>query len=1026
MLLYPRLSPQQGKRLAEERAAMPLLELERLADITYPNVTFAPTGGVRVTPAQLQSLRNSIRETTRKHGYKYGVAGGEPLPLAAERKAEFDAALAMTIHQQMDVTPSEACRPGVWRFLGTVLAPESIRWRFPGEKTTHERFLGNRLRNMYGRVWWRAHLLEDSAHDDPYWLLKELGEDELVQITERPNAAGYKPLAMGIARGLVTQWDPEVGVSRSGLLREVMKRVLRLLPLLRFESLTHEEVAAEVDALYVETLRGLGIEVTVQVQAPDVLWDADAQWQDLALHRRAEFLKAVTDEDITRLTSLKDATFPDWGEYKARWKALFRIRATAGQVLELAPEPEGLPRGDELGAWLTAEPAGSWQRDVDPARARRFLGALRRPDVQALFTNIGWEWSDLMTHSGSQRYLRRRYSGSWETLIEALPEDTLAHVGRFLRLSTEEQPRDALRLTLARWLLVKPDLEWHAAYASYEVGSAADTPEATPETVSPVDLDASIPRPELRLDNVLRRAEVKTLRDLVALDLFELSRMRGVGQTIIDGIRAFRDGLLSGVRVPDPLQAVEVDLDDRHRDLPEPPSLIANLLRKLEVRTFGELFALDLQEVGEIRGVGAKKVDAIHAFRQELLARPSPGDTSPHEPPQPVTLDDLVLRMLDELQEREATAISMRFEKGATLAELGDALGLSRERARQIAREALRKLHVSFGRDAAALLENACPEFGGVAYDVQALGIEPWRALLVATVAHTTSWIYAEPILWPETASSLKALESAVSGSIEVRRVEADRIAELAVELEVPEAVLRLVMTRRMTWLERNGALVLPEAEMEHDDWILSRLKEAGPTHQNVVGQWLMERDGLSAEEQTEKSRSYIRKAEQLLSRLEDAWRWDRGTFIHTAGIPVSQAELRAMVAWCVERIEGRTGPYGVKKLLGELDEAGFDVSALNWYLMKDALVRDEGAIALRKGNVACANSYDEVGIDLEERILEVLRRAEGPLDVSTVLRRLPPNYDVSEVAVRHRLSTSESVVSPKRGIYQAKQMDSA
>jgi RNA polymerase primary sigma factor len=58
-----------------------------------------------------------------------------------------------------------------------------------------------------------------------------------------------------------------------------------------------------------------------------------------------------------------------------------------------------------------------------------------------------------------------------------------------------------------------------------------------------------------------------------------------------------------------------------------------------------------------------------------------------------------VLKMLDEMDPREATVLRMRFglndNEPHTLKEIGEALGLTRERVRQIETEALKKLHES-------------------------------------------------------------------------------------------------------------------------------------------------------------------------------------------------------------------------------------------------------------------------------------------------------------------------------------------
>ena len=248
MYLYPRLPSKIAKSIANNwRLIDPPLLRERSV-LEHEAVIWTAVGGSRITENTLRKLRELVYAAANESGW--------PDPLRGQAAINrFDSLTAILIHKNMRIIPGEAAKHDVWSFLACVVFPDLVRWRFPGggEGTTPERYLGG-VRNMLQRLWWRAETLHDGASGKGYRLLQGLGEDELVQIMERPIIAGNGALARCLAGKLLEQSSERAG-SRMLLMREAAKRLVRQSSLVSFDSMLEQEIEDAVSLVFRDVMQ---------------------------------------------------------------------------------------------------------------------------------------------------------------------------------------------------------------------------------------------------------------------------------------------------------------------------------------------------------------------------------------------------------------------------------------------------------------------------------------------------------------------------------------------------------------------------------------------------------------------------------------------------------------------------------------------------------------------------------------------------------------------------------------------------
>lgn len=242
-LLYPRLPRSVAKGLILERGSASPHELRRMAALSHPEAEPAATGGHPVDAEKLREVQSSIRHIADEAGYPRPLGGGTQ---------NFDRPCGTALFSLLDIVPADAAEEGVWSFLTLVLVPEIGPWRFPA--MSEDRLIGH-PRNVLRRTWWRAWALGPDLSRAPAGC-EPLGEDESVQIMERPSLGGNRRTAAAIQSAI---WRAEIAgltMPRSELMRQLARRLRAVKSHIALDSLDDESLAGLLDGLCVEATKG--------------------------------------------------------------------------------------------------------------------------------------------------------------------------------------------------------------------------------------------------------------------------------------------------------------------------------------------------------------------------------------------------------------------------------------------------------------------------------------------------------------------------------------------------------------------------------------------------------------------------------------------------------------------------------------------------------------------------------------------------------------------------------------------------
>lgn len=209
--VWPRLPESAALQMLSTIADSSAEQLRAGSGLHHPDAAPVEVGGRRVDDATIELLSSRLRSCADSLGF--------PRELNRAEVTRFDRPATRILHDTMGIVPADAAAPGVWSYLSLIVMPDIAVWRWP--KRHPERLLG-RPRNVFGRLWWRAEVVGADLID----VDRGLGEDELVNIMERPTIAADRRLARTMGKIIVERRI--TGVARSDVMRDAARRVLRL------------------------------------------------------------------------------------------------------------------------------------------------------------------------------------------------------------------------------------------------------------------------------------------------------------------------------------------------------------------------------------------------------------------------------------------------------------------------------------------------------------------------------------------------------------------------------------------------------------------------------------------------------------------------------------------------------------------------------------------------------------------------------------------------------------------------------
>jgi hypothetical protein len=564
-------------------------------------------------------------------------------------------------------------------------------------------------------------------------------------------------------------------------------------------------------------------------------------------------------------------------------------------------------------------------------------------------------------------------------------------------------------------------------YPAHTTGPPVTGPE---ELDASGDLDVASLSPPSLIRNLLDALGVERLADLLALDLDAVARMRGVGRGKVDALAeliARAEALAQGDWSPGPSLLEEVDAAGVDLDMPWRAILLgvdaraAGALERAGVETLRELtIRYEAGTLTDLPGLGATSRDRIGA-QLDALATLGFERYLFGEVGRPERVRDALEVFLGS-PGPDRDLVRRRFLDGHTLERLGDALGVSRERARQRLERALEQGTSHVGPVLVELLGpliDLLEAQGGLTTLARAAELcacshdELALALTLARDPARLRRFGDLTLVTPLSVGSLDALLSDLHASLEHAPAFlddgalADRARAVGLDLPLPE--LRALAAACWDAELLPGAIANPwrSAEARVGE-VLEDL--ARPSSIEEVARALGARLGLEPPPSE-------RHVYGLLGRCEDAYYVSRGRWAHASTLPSPPEDLREAARWCVARL--RDVPHAVSAaiFLDPLVSEGVISPEVSSLLLRDAIGRHPDARVFQSTDfVAHAQAFSGPRVTQRERVERILLDAGAPMRCDDVCEAMPDFVSFSRDAVYLTLLNAPFTLNLGRG----------